>query len=322
MFTAGLLRQFHDRTPHSPYVPPIVGSLLFAAVFLLLLVAAREYRIGAAPGKGIRMGSLTPIMLMLLVEKWVSLGLYSPVFFFLAPRGTPAPMADAQYRAFAGAGLLLVCLLASTFSPPAARRTWRRLRPGRWLPGIGGAGLAVGASYAILAGLSAALGGGFRLRWPAATPLLAWAAGGQTLLALGEEIYYRGLLLFEMQRLAPRLGARSPAARRWCALVPTALLFGMEHVTLGPPWNVATREMVFALALGLLFGMLVLATANLPFAAAIHAFINWLVLGAAPRFDDLSGQTALPAGTYVGLVLALAFVLAFAFRPKEGEARA
>ena len=62
-FTAGLLRQFHGGTPHSPYVPPVVGSLLFAGIFFLLLVSAREWRSGAVPGAGIRLGSIVPILL-------------------------------------------------------------------------------------------------------------------------------------------------------------------------------------------------------------------------------------------------------------------
>ena len=76
LLTAGLLRQFHSETPRSPFVSPLVGSLLFAAVFLLLLAAAREWRLGPSPGRGVRFGSLAPILLMLLVEKWISIGLY------------------------------------------------------------------------------------------------------------------------------------------------------------------------------------------------------------------------------------------------------
>ena len=49
-FTAALLRQFHDRTPASPLAPGLVGSLLFAAIFFLLLVSAREWRRGAVAG--------------------------------------------------------------------------------------------------------------------------------------------------------------------------------------------------------------------------------------------------------------------------------
>ena len=54
--------------------------------------------------------------------------------------------------------------------------------------------------------------------------------------------------------------------------------------------------------------------ANLYLAGAMHAWINWLLLGAAPRFVLPSGDPALPAGTYIGLTLILAFVLAFLFR--------
>ena len=45
VFTAGLLRQFHDQTPRSPYVTPVVGSMLFAAVLFVLLVIANEQKI-------------------------------------------------------------------------------------------------------------------------------------------------------------------------------------------------------------------------------------------------------------------------------------
>ena len=47
-FTAGLLRHSHDRIPSSPHVSPVIGSLLFAAIVLLLLVSARERALGAS----------------------------------------------------------------------------------------------------------------------------------------------------------------------------------------------------------------------------------------------------------------------------------
>jgi membrane protease YdiL (CAAX protease family) len=319
--TAGLLRQFHDEIPRSPYVNPLVGSMLFAAVLFLLLVAAREWRLGPSPGEGIRLGSLTPILLMLLLEKWISLGLYGPIFYFVTPEGLPDADVDARYRAFAGVGLLLTCVLLSGFSPPAWRRTWRRVRPARWPAGALGITVVVAGVYLGLFGLSAALGGRLRLAWPSPGRLLVWVLAGQALRAFAEEYYYRGLLLAEMQRLAPRLGARASAAARWAALVPTSLLFAMEHAMLGPPWEEPLRRATFPLALGLLLGILMLATENLPFVAGMHAFVNWLVLGAVPLLADESGRPALPVGTYVGLTLALAFVLAFLAR-RRGVGRA
>lgn len=313
LLTAGLLRQFHSGTPRSPFVSPLVGSLLFAAVFLLLLVAAREWRLGPSPGRGVRFGSLAPILLMLLVEKWISIGLYPPVFVAVAPSSATDAELDAYYRALAGAGLLLSCLLLGAFSPRAASDTWRMARPSRWLPGALAAAAAVLGTYGILRAASAALGGGFLLGWPSPGPLLLWVAAGQALRALAEEAYYRGLLMMEMRRLAPRLGLRGTAARRWAALLSTSVLFAMEHLTIGPPWGEPLRQAVFVCALGLLLGMLVLITENLLFAAGVHAWINWLLLGVAPHFRDAAGRPVLPAGTYVGLTLALAFVIAFAW---------
>jgi hypothetical protein len=64
----------------------------------------------------------------------------------------------------------------------------------------------------------------------------------------------------------------------------------------------------------MLLGILVMVSANLHFVAGIHAWINWLLLGAAPHFVDASGRAALPSGTYIGLTLVLAFVLTFAWQ--------
>jgi len=117
--TAALLRQFHDRTPESPMISPVVGSALFAAIFLLLLVSAREWRKGAVAGPGVRLGSLTPILLFLLIEKWVSLTLYPRILERLRLRSDPGlsrrrldvrtdgaqDLASRATRALAGGGL-------------------------------------------------------------------------------------------------------------------------------------------------------------------------------------------------------------------------
>jgi len=310
-FTAGLLRQFHDRTPTSPFIDPVVGNLLFGACLLLLLVAAREFRRGAVRGPGVRLGSLTPIMLMLLVEKWVSLTWYEPVFARIAPGDESPAVLDAQFRAFAGVALILLCVLVSRFSVPTARKTWRRVRPARWpVAGVYTA-LVIAGTYLFLGGVSMLLGGGLSLRWPAASELLLWIVVGQALLALGEECYYRGLLMSEMERLAPRLLARAPTARRWIALLATSVLFSMEHLGIDVPAGEIARRLVFTVCLGLLLGLLVMISANLHLAAGVHAWINWLLLGGAPHYVDASGEPALPAGTYIGLTLILAFGLVY-----------
>lgn len=314
LFTAGLLRQFHDQTPHSPYVPPVVGSLLFAAILFLLLVASREFRRGAVPGPGVRLGSLTPLLLMLLIEKWVSLALYNPVFYVLARENAPEPLLDAQFRAFAGIGLLLVCFVVARLSVPSWRKTWRRARLSRWPVAAVAALIVVGGTYAFLGGLSWALGGGLRLAWPESTTLLWWILGGQAVLAFAEEVYYRGLLLSEVERLAPRLGAANPVARRWIALTTTSVVFGMEHLALSTALGVMGRQLIFTISLGILFGLLLMLSTNLHFVGGIHAWINWLLLGAAPYFVNGAGEPALPSGTYIGLTLILSFLMAYAIQ--------
>lgn len=313
--TAGLLRRYHDEIPRSPYLHPAVGSLLFFCILVLLLVAAREWRQGAVPGRGVRLGSLMPILLMLMIEKWVSLVTHSPVASWIAAAdGTGPALADARFRGFAGLELLLVCLLIGRFSTPTGRKTWRRARPARWPVAAVQTFLVIGATYAALGLAARLLGGDLRLLWPPSGPLLFWIVGGQALLAFAEEVYFRGLLMSEMERLAPRMGIKSAMGRRWTALLTTSALFALEHLDVSLPWTELLRQTIFTVSLGALFGLLVMASANLHLAGAMHAWINWLLLGAAPRFVLPSGESALPAGTYIGLTLIFAFVLTFVFR--------
>jgi membrane protease YdiL (CAAX protease family) len=194
---------------------------------------------------------------------------------------------------------------------PASRRVWRCSRPTLWPWAAAGTGLAVAGTYLVLWLLTVGLGGETGIRWPPADRLVGWTVGGQAIRAFAEEIYYRGLLLFELQRLAPRLGVRSEAGRRWVALLFTSILFGMEHVTTAPSTEIMVRRFIFTVALGLLLGIIVLISSNLHLAAGMHAWINWLLLAAVPRFVDGTGQSLLPPGTYIGISMALAFVLLF-----------
>jgi membrane protease YdiL (CAAX protease family) len=318
MFTAGLLRQFHDLTPTSPFLAPAVGSLLFACVLFLFLVAARERQIGAAPGFGIRLGSITPLLLMLLLEKWISSGFYPPIFALFAPARLTDEAADAWFRLLCGVGLLLIVVVTSRFSRPAAAWLRPRLSARAALFGIGASVLAVGGSAALVAMIARAFGSEIGLAPPSVEGPLAVVLIGQATIALAEETYFRGLLLGELLRLAPRLGLTAPAARRWVALGLTSLLFGMEHLGVSTGWDDAARRIMFALALGTLLGMMVLLTENLWFATSLHAWINWLVLGAVPRLALGPAKSVLPAGASVSLALIGAFVAAFVLQKRRG----
>ncbi len=317
MFTAGLLRQFHDLTPASPFLTPVVGSLLFACVLFLVLVAARERQIGAAPGPGVRLGSLTPLMLMLLLEKWVSSSFYSPIFSMLAPRSLSDEAADAWFRLLCGVGLLLIVIGASRFSRPAAAWVSARIFGRAALKGIGSAAIAIGVATLTLGATAWVLGARPGIAPPHGSASLAVVLTGQAVIALAEETYYRGLILGEILRLAPRLGLAAPAARRWVALALTSMLFGMEHLGVTSGWDDAARRFVFAWALGALLGMMVLLTDNLWFAASLHAWINWLLLGAVPRLALGPQRTTLPPGPSVSVVMIAAFVAAYVMQRKR-----
>jgi membrane protease YdiL (CAAX protease family) len=311
MFTSGLLRQFHDLTPASPFLTPAVGSLLFACVLFLFLVAARERQVGAAPGPGVRLGSVTPILLILLVEKWISSSFYQPLFALAAPADLPDDAADAWFRLMCGTFLLAIVLITSRFSRPAASFVRARLSGWKAASGIATAAVAIGGGGLILAVIAKGVGSTVSVPLPRPQGPLAVVLVGQAVIALAEETYFRGLLLGELLRLAPRLGLRSAPARPWVALAMTSVLFGMEHVGSSSGWADGARQMVFALALGTLLGMIVLLTDNLWFAASLHAWINWLLLGAAPQVAYGPAQAGLPPGASVSLALITAFVAAF-----------
>lgn len=306
LFTAALLRSFHTETPRSPFVPPVVGSLLFAGVFLLLLVSAREWRLGGAPGGGIRLGSLTPLLLMLLMEKWTSLSLYNPLFYAISPSGASDEQLDTYYVAFGGVGLVLLCVLFAGFSKPAARTVRRRLGARGW----GLAAIVVTAAlfgtYALVLALARAIGADVTLVAPDPAVGVAWVVASQCVLAFGEELYYRGLLLAELHRLGPRLGL-GKGWRRWFAILATGLLFGLEHVRPDADAGALVRQVVFAVGLGVLFGFLVLATRSLALAFGLHAAINVGLLGGLPQWVDPAGRAIPDSGAWVGIVLAIAF---------------
>lgn len=311
MFTAGLLRQFHDLTPASPFIAPAVGSLLFACVLFLFLVAARERQIGPAPGPGIRLGSLTPVLLMLLVEKWISSSFYQPVFVMAAPPEMSNDDADAWFRMLCGLGLLGIVVLLSRFSRPASSWIGARLTGTKPLVGIAAAAAAICGAGAFLAGIGWLVGSSVTILPPDVRGPLPIVLFGQAAIALAEEAYYRGLLLGELLRLTPRLGLSSAPARRWAALGLTSAMFGMEHLGLSASWDESGRQLVFALALGTLLGLLVLLTDNLWFSASMHAWINFLLLDAAPRLAYGPARAGLPPGASVSLALIGAFVAAF-----------
>jgi beta-aspartyl-peptidase (threonine type) len=222
----GALRSVHRgaaapvqrRHPQLPDPPPRGGELSFAILVVLGLVGWRERRLGAVGGEGIRLGSLTPLLLMLFVEKWVAHALLPPLLEgMLSGRSTAE--ADARLRALSGLALLVVS-------------------PGALLPLLPRPGLAplLDAPVAVARALRGDgarvprhLRAPLRLDAPARRPGATWGRRPWTACGRGPSSARgcarsarrptsAGLLLAELLRLMPRLGVRPPPARagqRW-----------------------------------------------------------------------------------------------------------
>ena len=146
---------------------------------------------------------------------------------------------------------------------------WERGSIGRFFAGVG-LGIVL---YAVMAGISAALGG---MRWERAPDVGLAAFGMQavTFLAVGsmEELGFRA---YPLRRLEPVLGL-------WGAQGVVAVVFGLGHYLQGWPWPAA----FFGAGLGsLVFGMAAMASRGLALPIGLHAAGNltdWMLGGKGP----------------------------------------
>jgi membrane protease YdiL (CAAX protease family) len=90
--------------------------------------------------------------------------------------------------------------------------------------------------------------------------------------ALPEELFYRGWLQSAWARLAPARGVTVLGARLGTGFLATQLLFALGHLTTLQPWRLAT---FFP---GLLFGWLAARTGSVVAPVLVHALSNFLLL--------------------------------------------
>ncbi|MET7398569.1 CPBP family intramembrane glutamic endopeptidase [Dactylosporangium sp. NPDC005572] len=165
--------------------------------------------------------------------------------------------------------------------------------PGLTLTHVGLAGLdAAGAALTVLAVLGFAgvqLGGAFQaarrraaggrvrgealqrqvaLLYPRTARERAWAAVLSVSVGVGEEVFFRGLLI------AAAVGVGLPV---WAAIVLPAVLFGLQHRY--QTW----RGVVFSTVFGLLMTLLYAATERLWTPIAVHAAWDLMALLVVPR---------------------------------------
>jgi membrane protease YdiL (CAAX protease family) len=102
---------------------------------------------------------------------------------------------------------------------------------------------------------------------------LALAVALQLLVvALPEEVFYRGWLQTAWARLAPERGVTVLGARLGAGFLATQALFAAGHLVTGQPWRLAT---FFP---GLLFGWLRARTGSVVAPIVAHALSNLLLL--------------------------------------------
>ncbi len=319
ILTAGILRQFHARIPTSPFLPPPFGSLLFFLIVILGLLFARGWGRRqeipyAGPGlKQVNFLAFVPLMIALMLEKWVSITLYGPLFAKLNGDRLPVSLFNNLYVLESALGLLVVCL----FLLPMFQRLFPLLRawfsPARLPAAALGLALSVAGLYGALALLFGLVGGdGAHLRWTGYGRAAALVLAGQALIALAEEFYYRGILQSELAFLLPALGIVREKARVLTAICLISLAFMLEHFLASGAAGIDARRALFVFACSLLLGLLLFLTKNLWFCAGCHFVLNLFTMSGDPRpmglqFLDDAGRPLLSPQIYIFLFFIMAF---------------
>lgn len=326
ILTAGILRQFHETIPSSPFLPWPIRSLLFFLVLILFLSFARgwgsrqEIPYAGAGLKRVNFLAFLPLLLALMLEKWVSITFYGPLFYRINGESITPATFDALYVIESAAGLFLITLLLI----PLFRRLFPMLR--RYLAPQGIALAAAGILIA-LAGLfgglalllSLAGAEGFRLRWTGFGRVTVLILLGQGLIAFAEEFYYRGILQTELAFLLPSLGVAGRRVRWLSAVFLISAAFGLEHLVWTDTYSEDLRRFLFTFGCSFFLGTLLVLLDNLWLNASCHLVLNLFSLGLDPatrgsglQFVNEQGQPLFEASIYIFLFLILLFVFTYA----------
>jgi membrane protease YdiL (CAAX protease family) len=134
---------------------------------------------------------------------------------------------------------------------------------------------------------------------------------GQAIIALGEEIFYRGILQGEVSRMLVKAGMENPRNRRMLAIGTVSLLFSLEHVGPGMSREMFVATFLYAFCMSLLFGFLFELTGNLAVCSLAHFFNNLIVMGLGPVVSLPGPLAAFGDGVYLMAFLSITFVFLF-----------
>ncbi|RMF72207.1 MAG: CPBP family intramembrane metalloprotease [Acidobacteria bacterium] len=237
----GVLRTFHEHTPHVPGLGPTGGSLLlWAAVALAALhLVQRRRGLDLMPdierGSGLTVGMIVPLLVVVVVEKWISAEIVPLLLVRVPLPDAPPRLADAAYRLAGGLALGAVTLMLWRVPRQIARKLEQRTLPER-IPVA--AGLVLGAAAVtgvVFAGLPA-VAGDLRLAVAGPDPRTwATAFAAQIVRGAAEEFYFRGLLQTTLLRLLWQAGLPQGRLARVLAIGTVSIGFAVEHVDPASP---------------------------------------------------------------------------------------
>jgi membrane protease YdiL (CAAX protease family) len=298
----------HEHTPHLWAGPS--GSLLGVGPLALLVLHLAWRRRGddhfPAPEerRGLTVGMLLPLIVVLLGEKWVSNELLDDAYAWI-PVAAPGPFAaDAIYRLWTGLALLGVGLIAIWIMRQIGHRLRTMLMGSRLVTAAGL--LAAAAALPGLLALAIHLvvpGSELATAAPLSGTLLL-AGGAQVVRATAEELYFRGLLQTGTARLLAQTPLGDGRAPRLAAIGLVSLAFTFEHLGGG---DAELRQLAFVFGVSCALGALLAASRNLYLVAGAHALINLIVAQLLPLPVDADGEPLLPANVLAVLMLIVAF---------------
>ncbi len=312
VITSGLLRSFHDQTPR--LFPGAFGSLLALGTFALLALHLLERREGrdllgeAANPAGLRVEVAIPLLTVVLAEKWVSVDLLASAWQWIDHSLSDPRLADAVYRGWTALALLGVALASVWVLRQSRHRLLRTLE----VPRFSRALLLTGAGFAITSAVAWTLviaTGAWSAPYRGLPPSLLMAvAASQTVRGAAEELFYRGVIQTGLVRLLAETGLGEGRTPRLLAIVTVSTGFAVEHYDPGMTPAANLRPLLFVLVLSATLGTLLEVSRNLYLVMALHVQINLLVAGLWPLPLGPEGQTLLPPGTLVALLLVVVFV--------------
>lgn len=126
------------------------------------------------------------------------------------------------------------------------------------------------------------------------------------LVGLAEEYIFRGLLI--------GLFLKANHNNAFGAVVGSSILFGLIHITnlRALPFGYVASQMIFAAAIGILFGTIYIKTHNLAIVIALHAFRDMFPMFSEKLMKQASQTTFTMASLYVMIVfLMIALVISY-----------